>query len=54
MKFQVVSAITHKAYFTGTSDECQKWLSDYGLGASQFMVLPFDPSREIGDIGETY
>lgn len=54
MKFQVVSSITHKAYFTGTGEECQDWIANYGLGASQFTVLHFDSKREIGDIIDTY
>lgn len=54
MKFQVVSWVNHKSFFTGTDEECQQWLSDYGLGISQFDVLPFDSKREIGDISETY
>lgn len=54
MKLQVVSSVNHKAYFTGSAEECQQWLADYGLGATQFDVLPFDPTREQGDISETY
>lgn len=54
MKFQVVSTMTRKCYFTGTSDECAQWIADYGLGNSQFEVLPFDGEREYGDIIDTY
>lgn len=54
IKFQVVNTITHKALFTGTGDECQNWIADYGLGNSQFTVLPFDGEREYMDIIDTY
>jgi hypothetical protein len=54
MKMQVVSIGTRKAYFTGTGEECQQWIADYGLGGSQFDMLPYDPTREMGDIMETY
>lgn len=54
MQNQVVSIGTRNAYFTGTHEECQQWIADYGLGGSQFDIFPYDPTREIGDISETY
>ena len=54
IKFQVVSDITNNCYFTGTNDECQEWIENYGLGNTQFEILPFDGCREYGDLGETY
>lgn len=53
-KFQVVSIATYKAFFTGSFDECTEWINDYGLGNSQFQILPYFSGREYGDITETY
>lgn len=54
-KIQVVSWVNHRAYFTGTEDECIEWLVNYGLGSSQFELMQYDSTRIVSDdICETY
>lgn len=54
MKFQVVHRYTGRHLFSGSAEECQQWIADYGLGVSVFDVLPFRESRDCMDIIDTY
>ena len=53
---QVVSNISKKSYFSGSEEDCNKYMSNYGLtygeGMKEFQILPFEPKRKNGDFGE--
>lgn len=54
MKKQVVSFLTHLAYFTGTQEECEQWIKDYVPTAFEFVVLEYNSGRKLGDINKFY